>query len=73
MSLFDFKPHDLIECSELLENSYLRPYWQYYYKDINISFVTEDQYKDLSFIRLNPNLSTLAISDDFVSIYLKNF
>jgi len=71
MSFFNLKPNDLIDYSNLLEQKYLHPYWQYYYKDINISFVTENQYKNLSFIRSDENLTTVGVKNDFVSIYSK--
>jgi hypothetical protein len=68
MSLFDLKPKDLIEYEKLLEKPYLYPYWQKYINGINLSFVNSDQYKDLSFLRGDEKLTTLAIKEDYVSI-----
>jgi hypothetical protein len=68
MSLFDLKPKDLIEYEKLLEKPYLYPYWQQYINGINLSFVNSDKYKDLSFLRSDEKLTTLALKDDYVSI-----
>jgi hypothetical protein len=68
MNLFDLKPKDLIEYEKLLEKPYLYPYWQQYINGINLSFVTSDQYKDLSFLRSDEKLTTLVMKNDYVSI-----
>lgn len=69
------RANDLIDYSGLLEKRYLYPYWQYYYKDINISFFTSDEAKELSLNRSDEKLTTFATRDDFVifdSILIKH-
>jgi hypothetical protein len=68
MSIFDLKPKDLIEYEKLLEQPYLYPYWQKYFNGINLSFVNSDQHEDLSLLKSDEKLTTLAIKEDYVSI-----
>jgi proline dehydrogenase len=68
---FSLEPIQLIEYKELLQKSYLYPYWQQYTNGINLSFVNSDQYKDLNFLRSDEKLTTVAIRNDYVSIYLQ--
>jgi len=69
MALLD--PYQFIEYEKLLEKPHLYPYWQKYIKGINMSFVDSDQYKDLSVLKSDENLTTLAVKYDFVSISLQ--
>ena len=62
-------PFNLIDYSGLLSQSYLYPYWQYYYKDINISIVNSDNYKNQSYFINEDKFTTFAIKDDSVSCY----
>ena len=65
-------PQYLIDYSLLLEQKYLYPYWQHYYKDINLSFVTPDHYNDLISNRSDDRLTILASKEDFVSFCSKS-
>jgi hypothetical protein len=68
---FSLEPIQLIEYKELLQKSYLYPYWQQYTNGINLSFINSDQCKDLNFLRSDEKLTTVAIRNDYVSIYLQ--